>query len=74
MDHLALRVSMVLQQRLGVLPAGKSTNLLFADVSTEVNRDDIVEVRTRSLAKNSALLYIISRLVGQRINVCLPYA
>ena len=61
-DHLTLAVCVILQERLRVFPACECTDLELAQVIAKVNRDDIVKVRTRSVAENSALLHSISQV------------
>jgi len=54
-DLLPLRNSVVLEQRLCVLPAGKTPDLDFTVVSTKVDLDHVAQVSARAVAKDGAL-------------------
>jgi hypothetical protein len=44
-----------------VFPACERADLELAQVAAEVDRDDVVQVRAGSVAKNGALLHYISQ-------------
>jgi hypothetical protein len=54
-DGLALGDAVVLEQRLGVLPAGEAADLDLAVLGAKVDLDDAVEVGAAAVAKDGAL-------------------
>ena len=58
-NNFSLRDCVILQQWLRVFPACKRADLELAEITTEINGDDIVKVRTISITENGALLLLI---------------
>jgi len=48
-----------------MFPTGERADFKLSQVTSEINRDDIVQVRTGSVAENGALLHFVSRVVVQ---------
>jgi hypothetical protein len=62
-EDFALAVGVVLEEGLGVLPAGEGADFEGADGAAEIDGDDVVEVGAGSIAEYGALLRLVSRTI-----------